>query len=135
MKQKRMYLPKTEKEFDLLVKVLMKKYKFEDPDQVASVLANRIQHLPPDQAMTTLEYLGDCVFKNIAYNVAVLKAKTLNAKNSLNLIESALKTNNNDQQALDALKTYADQDILNSRELMNEYAPTKEPLKLCEQGK
>jgi len=103
MKKKIISLPRTPEEFDLLVKAVVKKYKIDTPDLACAVIATRIQHMPVDQSTTTLEYLGGCVIKSLAYNIATHKLQTLNHKYQVDAIMNALKVNPYDQEARDAL--------------------------------
>ena len=104
MPKKTVQLPSTEKEFDDLVSLLIKTYKFKDRDQIVAVLASRIQHMPPDQQDTSLDYLAGCVRKNMAYLIAGNKMKGLNQKHVIEQIQAQLDQDPNDQQARDALQ-------------------------------
>ena len=98
-------LPQNEKEFDDLVKKLIKTFKITtSPDHVAAVVANRIMHLPPDKAKSSLQYLGECVLKNIAYQLADLKGRKISHEIQIQQLEQMLKNNPYDQQAIDALE-------------------------------
>ena len=96
-------LPTTTKAFDILVSKLMKMYKFKNRDHVASIVANRIQHMPADEDSTSTEYLAKCINKNMAYQVAVHKAKEINHQSQIDSLMGILKATPGDQQALDAI--------------------------------
>lgn len=97
------FLPTTEKAFDELIKSLVKNYRLPSIEHASAVVANRIQHLPPDQATTTLKYLGHCVLKNIAYQVAQAKAHKAQHEMQVDELMASLKANPNDNQARDHL--------------------------------
>lgn len=63
-------LPQTESDFDALIDKLVKDFKLKSRAHTLGVVINRIQHMPPDQNMVTLEYLAACVQKNNAYQLA-----------------------------------------------------------------
>ncbi len=104
MKKNQILLPQSPKEFDALVKKLVKKYKLPNEDHASAVLANRIMHLPVDQATVTLEYLGNCILKNVAFQVAQAHSTKIQHKMQVDQIVAALNVNPNDQQAIDALQ-------------------------------
>lgn len=97
------FLPQTVDAFDTLISQLVEHYQLPNPEHAAAVVANRIQHLPPDQATVTLKYLGHCIMKNIAYQVAKGKSEILSHRAQVDDIVAHIKTNPNDQQARDAL--------------------------------
>lgn len=102
-------LPQTEADFDALVKKLAKKYHLPNEEHAAAVLANRIQQMPPDQATTTIEYLGACIQKNISYQIARSKSQKIQHKEQIDNIVSFLNENPNDMQAFDALQKAANE--------------------------
>lgn len=104
-----MFFPTTEEAFDRLIHKLVVKYKLPNEEHAAVVVANRIMHLPPDQATATLDYLGHCVLKNIAYQVAQTKAQKISHKMQIDQLISNLTANINDQQSRDALQMAASQ--------------------------
>jgi len=104
-KSNKILLPQTAKEFDALVKTLVTKYKLPTSDHAAAVVANRIMHLPPEQAYTTLEHLGECVLKNVAYQVAKSKGSMIQHKMQVDMIAAELKNNPLNQEAWDALES------------------------------
>lgn len=118
--QAKIYFPQTEKEFDQLVKKVVRQYKLPNVEHAAVVIANRIMHLPPDQAMTTMEYLGHCVKKNIAYQVASAKGSQISHKMQVNQLVANLKSNINDQQSRDALKKASDEGSVYASQMFNE---------------
>jgi hypothetical protein len=118
MKPTSVSLPITEEEFDNLVNRLVKKYKFPDSQLVAAVLANKIMHLPPEQATTTLEVLRDCIYKSMAYGVARTKTSKMQHKLQIEDLLKHLTANPNDQQALDNLQRAADEGSDYAREAL-----------------
>lgn len=96
-------LPTTEKEFESLVDTVVRRYHLPNRDHAAAVIANRIQHLPPDQAHATLSFLGRCVIKNIAYQIAQAKGSMIHHKQQVDMLISQLTVEPNDQQARDSL--------------------------------
>lgn len=103
-KAKQVLLPITEAGFDAFIKTLVKTYKLPNEEHAAAVVANRIQHLPVDQAYVSLEHLAHCVLKNVAYQVAQSKSRLIQHKMQIEQLEAALKVNPLDQQALDHLE-------------------------------
>lgn len=128
-KRREIYLPQNEKEFDQLVHTLCKKYKLPNAEHAAAVVANRIQHLGPDQATSTLEYFGHCILKNIAYQVAEHRSKTIQHKMSIDQLMTLLKNNPNDQQAVDALEQAVNQGSQYAKEQLAKIRPEKPLLK------
>lgn len=106
-RQARIALPTTEKEFDTFVKLLCKTYRFKNQEHVEAIVAMRIQHLPPDQAHSTLDYFADCIKKNMAFQVATYKSKVIQHKMQVEALDAVLQANPTDQQALDALDAAA----------------------------
>lgn len=100
-------LPTTSKDFDRLVKTLVKKYKLPNEDHAAAVVAQRIMHLPPDQAMTTLEYLGHSVLKNMANQLAANKGRGIAHRFQVDELSFQLTADPNNQQARDTLEKAA----------------------------
>ncbi len=121
-------LPTTPTAFDALVDRLAKRYKFENKEHVAAIVANKIQTLPPDQATCTLEYLGHCVMKSMAYLVAREKSQEINHRAQIEVIEAALKANPNNQEALDALEKAANDGSDLAKSVLEEYRATQPPL-------
>lgn len=78
------FVPTTQAEFDTLIKKVKKTYKqIQNMEHAEAVIANRIQHLPPDVATTTIQYLGFCVIKNMAWQLADSRGKTLHHKSQI----------------------------------------------------
>lgn len=129
MKQQYIMLPRTEKEFDELVNKVCAKYKLENKEHAASVIAIRISHMPPDQATATLEYFGHCVIKNIAYQIAQNRCEKIQHKQQILALEELLKANPNDQQAIDALQKAASAGSELAKQTLDKYIGTPEELK------
>jgi hypothetical protein len=104
MFKKKILLPQTESEFNNLINLLVKKYGLPDWNHAASVVATRITHLPPDQAYSTLEYLGGAVRKNIAYQIAQSRGQHVAHKSQVDAIVAELRSNPHNQQARDELE-------------------------------
>lgn len=103
----RVMVPTTVDEYNALVKVLVKKYKLPNSEHASVVIGNSIRHLPPHQAMTTYKYLGHCVLKNMAYQLAGDVCSKITHKTQIDNIVQMLMTHPNDQQAIDALEAAA----------------------------
>jgi hypothetical protein len=101
-------IPQNAKEFDSLVNKVCKKFKFKNKEHAAAVIANRIQHMPVDECTTTLEYFGACIKRNIGYQVAQNRALEMQHEQAISQLEAVLKTEPNNQQALDELQKFAD---------------------------
>lgn len=113
--------PQDKKAFHSLVKRLVKRYKLPNYEQAVAVVANRIQHLPVDQSSCTWEYLANCVLKNQANSVAREMALDINQKTYIEQLSNHLKSNPQDQQALDELSTLAKQGLKAAEDLLMEY--------------
>lgn len=100
---KKILLPTTPEQFDELVSAITKKFGLPNEEHAAAVIANRIMHLPPDQATTTLEYLGHCVLKNMAYQVAQSKGRGIQHRGEVDQLIAQLTSDPLNQQARDAL--------------------------------
>ncbi len=125
-------LPQTEKEFDVLVRKLVKKFKLPNEEHAAVVVANRIMHMPPDQATVTLEYLGNCVRKNVAYQVASAKGSKISHRVQVDALVANLKANLNDQQSRDALQKAANDGSDYAKEKIAEFFMENIPAEPCE---
>jgi hypothetical protein len=127
-------LPTTEKEFTSLVKKLCKKYNFKNEEHATAIVAQRIQHMLPDQWTTSLEYLAGCIIKNMSYQVAVHQAQMIQHKFQIEQIEALLKSNPNDQQALDALETAAKGGSELAKETLAKYRPDAQIIPIVQPG-
>jgi hypothetical protein len=107
--QLKVALPLTEDDFKALVDRVVKKYKFPNWDHAAAVIASRIAHSDVDQFQISIEYLGHCVWRNVAYQLATSMLSKMKHTAQVDEVISAIKSNPFDQQALDALdKAIAD---------------------------
>jgi hypothetical protein len=97
-------LPQDDETFDALIDTLMHRFEFPNRDHCIAVVANRIMHLPPEQATTTLQYLGDCVRKNIAFQVAQIRGQRTVHEVQVATLVQQLIANPGDGQAFDALQ-------------------------------
>jgi hypothetical protein len=102
-------LPTTEESFNGLINTLVKKYRLPNWEHAAAVVANRIMHLPPDQATTTERYLAHCVLKNIAYQVAQARGQRVAHKGQCDELAARLKAEPNNQEARDTLQKAANE--------------------------
>jgi len=98
------FLPINSEEFDLLVDELVTRYQLPNREHAVAIVSNRIQHLPPDQATSTLKYLGHCVLKNLAYQIANQQGNKVQHKMQVDELISRLKADHNDTEARDLLE-------------------------------
>jgi hypothetical protein len=96
-------LPTTPESFEQLIDVLVAKFDLPKRDHAVAVTANRIMHLPVDQDTTTWAYLGSCVKKNMAYQVAQAAGKNTAHRTQIDELVSIIKNEPNNMQAIDAL--------------------------------
>ena len=122
--EKTIFVPRTSDEFHAIVAQLMKRYKFQNASHVAAVVANRIQHLPPDQATTTLKYLGDCVIKNMAYQVAQYEGSKIQHEMQIDQWIAAMHSNPDDNQARDNIEKAINAGSTYAKEQLNKHFPT-----------
>jgi hypothetical protein len=108
MFNKKIRLPISVAEYDTLVAKLVKKYRFEDSSHVAAVISVAIRHIDNQTAYTTLEYLRDCVYKQMANHVANHKGELIKHSVQVDNLVSMFKQDPNNQQILDELQKYAD---------------------------
>jgi len=108
MFKRKIRLPISVKEYEQLVNTLVKRYGFEEPEHVAAVISVAIRHIDNQTAHTTLEYLRDCVWKQMANHVASHKGDLIRHKSQVDQMVSMFKKDPNNQQILDELKKYAD---------------------------
>jgi hypothetical protein len=100
-------LPITEAEFEAFADKIIAKYKLPNKEHAMAVIANRIKHLPPDQATATMEYFGHCVLKNIAFQVADIVGSKVSHKVQVEDLVKTLTNTPNDAQARDQLEKFA----------------------------
>lgn len=114
------FVPITEDEFDALVKKVVRLFKLSNEEHASVIIANRIMHLPPDQATTTLRYLGHCVLKNIAYQVASAKGSKISHRLMIDILAANLKADTKDQQSRDALEKASNEGSEYATQVLNE---------------
>ena len=119
----KIFLPTTSGDFDRLVKTLVKKYKLPNENHAAAIVAQRIMHLPPDQATTTLEYLGHSVLKNMAFQVANAKARGVAHRHDIDELKARLTSDPNNQQLRDALEKAASEGSDYAKNALSEIQP------------
>lgn len=117
------YLPTTPEQFDSLVAKVVKKYKLSDSHHAAAIISVAIRHLPNEQATTKLKYLGHSVLKNLANYVAYHKAETMKHDSQIDQLVSLLRTDPNDQQAMDALTKAATDGSEKAKEAIAKFEP------------
>lgn len=117
--ERKIILPQTEAQFESLVATIVKKYKLPNKDHAAAVIANRIMHLPPEQATTTLQYLGHCVLKNISFQLAKSQGSKAAHISQVDELFATLTADKNDQQARDALEKAANEGSPYAKEALN----------------
>ena len=108
MFNRKVRLPISVAEYDSLVAKLVKKYGFEDSSHVAAVISVAIRHIDNQTAHTTLEYLRDCVYKQMANHVANHKGELIKHTVQVDNMVATFKQDPNNQQVLDELQKYAD---------------------------
>ena len=101
-------LPTSTEEFDALVARLVKKYGFKEPEHVAAVISVAIRHIDNQTGYTTLHYLAQCVWKQMANHVANHKGELIKHKVQVDNMVNMFKQDPNNAQVLDELKKYAD---------------------------
>lgn len=106
-KETKIQLPTNEAAFHALIDKLIKRFNLPDRDHATVVVANNIRRLPIDQPWSTEEYLGGCVLKHMAYEVAGAVGSNVAHRHQVDDIVAALEVNGNDQQARDALEKAA----------------------------
>lgn len=116
-------LPTTPEQFDALVSKVVKKYKLSDPHHAAAIISVAIRHLPNEQATTSLKYLGHSVLKNLANYVAHHKAETMKHDAQIDQLVSMLRSDPNDQQAMDALTKAATEGSPKAIEALAKFEP------------
>lgn len=100
-------LPRTPEQFDTLVDRVCSKYGFIDKRHAAAVISTAIQHLPTHQGWTTMQYLSGWISRNIAYFIAKHKTDTISHETHVDQLEAMVKTDPNNQQAIDGLSKAA----------------------------
>jgi hypothetical protein len=126
-RHEKIMLPVTEEAFDLLVNDLVQEYKLPNLEHAAAVIANRIMHLPADQADVVPEYLAHCVLKNVAYQIAQSKGRMLAHKSQVDILAAELKINPLNQEATDALEKAASEGSEYAKKALQERSLTSEP--------
>lgn len=109
MFNRRRLLPTTLDDFDLLVASVVKRYKLKDAHHAAAIISVAIRHLPNDQAYVTLDYLGQCVMKNLANYIADHKANNMRHEDKVNQLAQMLLTDPNNFQVRDELQKAANE--------------------------
>ena len=108
MFKRKIKLPTSTAEYDALVKKLCEKFKFEDAEHVSAVISVAIRHIDNQTAFTTLDYLAQCVWKQMANHVSSHKGDLIRHKVQVDNMVSMFKQDPNNQQVLDELRKYAD---------------------------
>lgn len=119
----RVLLPQTEGQFDDLIRFLVRTYNLPDEEHAAVVVANRIRHSAVDQAYVTMDSLAQAVQRNIAYQVAESKGSKISHKLQVENLKALLKTEPNNQQAVDALEAAKNEGSTLAAEALEEIFP------------
>ena len=105
IKDELIYVPTDVDSFNALIDELVEKWQLPNWEHAAAVVANRIMHLPVDQATTSHTYLAHCVIKDQAYQIARFRGQTIAHQNQIDTLVSELTTDPLNQQARDALES------------------------------
>lgn len=102
------FMPTDEVTFnDLVDRVITAFPVIKNRDHAIAVIANRIMHLPPDEATSSVDYFGRCVVKNLAFQNAKNMGQKASQKSQIDELVSILTVDKNDQQTKDALERAA----------------------------
>lgn len=124
-------LPITVGDFELLIDQLMKKFKLPDRQHAIAIVANRIQHLPPDQSTSTLEYLGNCVLKNLAYQIAQQQGNKVQHIMQVDQLIAQLTSDPHDAQPRDMLEKAVASGSTYAKEQLDKFDQGPDYLKLA----
>lgn len=112
---RRVRLPTTDTEFEALVTKVMRAFKLQSRQHTSAVIAAQIQHLPPTQAYSTVEYFGHSALKNLAYQLARNKANVIQHEIGVSQLEANLTANPGDTQSMDQLEKAAKEGSIPAR--------------------
>lgn len=127
MFNRKVKLPFTLDDFDILVDKVCKKYKLSDKRHAASVISVAIRHIPNTQGYTTLDYLGQYILKNIANGIADHKGKEIMHEAQIDQLAFLLQEDPNNFEARDALQKAADEGSIKATEAMHKYEANMAP--------
>ncbi len=133
--KKKVLLPTTPDLFDKLVDRVVAKYNLPERDHAAAVIANRMMHLPPDQAYCTEQYLAHCVLKNVAYQVAQSKGSQIQHKMQIDALAAALTADPLNQEVIDALEKAANQGSEYAKKVLASQSIYPEPVPILKDAK
>lgn len=119
MFERKVKLPTSVEEYDALVARLVAKYHFTDPEHVSAVLSVAIRHIDNQTAYTTLHYLAQCVWKQMANHVANHKGTLVRHKVQVDNMIAMFKQDPNNQQILDELRKYANDGFEYAKEALD----------------
>lgn len=122
----RVKLPTTDAEYESLLTRLMEKYSLKDRLHADGIVSMTIRHLPRDQATATLDYFGACIIKNMAHQLAEHRAKTIQHGMQVKHLEDLLKTEPNNQQAMDELEKAAREGSQAAKDALERLLPKPE---------
>jgi GTP-binding protein EngB required for normal cell division len=108
MFKRKILLPQTPEQFDLLVEKVCSKYSLQDKNHAATQIITAIKHLPHTQDSTTLDFLAGVIRKNLAYQVADWKLNNIKFtqhKNYVDSLEAKIVENPNDDQSINDLRS------------------------------
>ena len=122
----RVKLPTTLEEYESLLDRVIAKFKLTDRHHAKALMAMAIKHTTVTDAYTTLDYLGHYILHNIAWYVADNVSKTLQHKAQVEQLEAILKTDPNNQQAMDALQKAANEGSEDAKSAIERLLPAPE---------
>lgn len=125
MFSRKLRLPVTLDGFDILVASVVKRYKLIDAHHAAAIISVAIRHLPNDQAYVTLDYLGQCVLKNLANYVADHKANTMRHEDKVSQLAQMLTSDPHNFQARDELQKAANEGSVQAKAAIAKFEAEK----------
>jgi hypothetical protein len=109
MFKRKIKLPISVAEYDSLVSKLVKKYGFDDANHVSAVVSVAIRHIDNQTAYTTMDYLAQCIWKQMSNHVANHKGELIKHEVQVDQLVAMFKQDPNNQQVLDQLNSFSDQ--------------------------
>ena len=119
----RVALPITAEEYETLLDRVITKFKLTDRHHAKALMAIAIKHTAVTDAYTTLDYLGHYILHNIAWYVADNVSKTMQHKAQVDQLESILKNEPNNAQAMDALQKAANEGSIDAKSALDRILP------------
>lgn len=125
---KKISLPRSPDEFEALVDRVCKKYKLTVRDHATAVIARAIQHIDNYTNVTTLEYLGGAVLKNIANQIAKNKSDIIQHESQVKFLLDTIRQEPGNQQARDELEKAANDGSPFAKAALDELGPRLDPI-------